>query len=81
MRSNPGPPMDLANMRTLGVRSIAAWCACGHHGRADVSALPDDLPVPAARHRLRCTACGERPMDVRPDWLEYRAQGTVARGP
>ena len=35
--------MDLANMRALGERSIAAWCPCGHHSKADVSALPKNL--------------------------------------
>ena len=70
-----GLPMALANMRSLGVRSIAAACACGHNGKADVTRLSDDLPVAMVRQRLRCSQCGSRPLDVRPDWLEYRAQG------
>ena len=34
----------------------------------DSPSAPDGLAVPSTRHRLRCTACGEHPMDVRPDW-------------
>jgi hypothetical protein len=71
-----GPAMDLANMRSLGVRSIFAMCECGRRADVDVSALPDALEVPALARRLRCSACGARPIDVRPDWREHRAQGT-----
>ena len=73
--SYAGPQMTLANMRSLGVRSITAACACGHDGKADVSQLADDLPVPMVRQRLLCSQCGSRPLDVRPDWSEYRALG------
>jgi hypothetical protein len=39
----PGPPMDLANMRELGVRHLVAFChndACRHQALTDVSGLP-----------------------------------------
>ena len=65
-----GPPMTLANMRGLGVRSISATCECGRSSIVDVSALPDDVAVPGLRSRLRWSACGNRPMDVRPDWSQ-----------
>ena len=51
-------------MRENGVRSSLASCACGHG---------DSLPffeVPVIRQRVRCSACGVRPIDVRPDWRE-----------
>ena len=65
-----GPAMTLGNMRQNGVRSILASCACGHEARVDVNVLPDFVEVPAVRQRVRCSACGARPTDVRPDWRE-----------
>jgi hypothetical protein len=38
-----GPPMDLANMRSLGVTRVDVYCGCGHQASVDVSALPDRL--------------------------------------
>jgi hypothetical protein len=35
-----GPPMDLANMRSLGVTPIMAYCSCRREAAIDVSALP-----------------------------------------
>ena len=70
-----GPAMDLANMRSLGVRSIVAECDCGRRAAVDVSRLPDLVEVPALARRLRCSSCGSRPVNVRPDWREYRAHG------
>ncbi|WP_424360990.1 hypothetical protein [Methylocystis parvus] len=70
-----GPAMDLANLRSLGMRSIAAECACGRRASVDVSTLPGSIEIPSLRRRLRCAACGARPVDVRPDWSEHRAAG------
>ena len=42
MRSNPGPPMSLANMRANGVRAVTATCeACNHSADVNVDALPE----------------------------------------
>jgi len=65
-----GPAMTLGNMRENGVRSILASCSCGHKDSLNVDALPDFVEVPAVRRRVRCSACGARPVDVRPDWRE-----------
>jgi hypothetical protein len=67
--------MTIANMRSLGVTAIEAMCECGRQMVVDVTGLPGAIEVPALRHRLRCVECGDRPNDVRPNWLEYRAQG------
>src|SRR5450631_4252685 len=32
-----GPPMDLANVRSLGVTRVDVCCACGHQASVDVS--------------------------------------------
>jgi hypothetical protein len=50
---------------------------CGHNAAVDVSALPGDLAVRDAWLRLRCSKCGNRPTETRPDWTEYRAKGKM----
>jgi hypothetical protein len=54
MSKPPIRPMDLANMRSLGVTKVMAYCKCRHEASIDVSGLPDDLFVPEIRLRLRC---------------------------
>ena len=63
-------PMTLANMRALGVGAIDASCYCGHRGIVDVAHLGEHVTVPSLQRRFKCTRCGSRPMDVRPNWLE-----------
>ena len=63
-----GPPMDLGNMRSLGVTKVDVYCACGHQASVDVFNLPAKLAVPDVRLRLRCSTCGKRPTETRPDW-------------
>jgi hypothetical protein len=66
-------PMDLANMREHGIRSVAAICqvvGCRHSGSVNVDNLPDDFPVPDVSLRLRCSACGSRNVKTVPDWRE-----------
>jgi hypothetical protein len=70
-----GKPMDLENMRSLGVRSVVAYCACGRERSANVDALPASVTVPSLASRFRCTSCGSRPWGVKPDWREHRAPG------
>jgi hypothetical protein len=67
--------MTLANMRSLGVRSLDVECTCGHRVVVDVSGMEGTVEVPAMRGRLRCSSCGRRPYMVRPNWLEMRAPG------
>jgi hypothetical protein len=75
LRRFDGPAIDLANMRSLGVRSIFATCDCGRAAAVDVASLSDAVTVRSLRWRLRCSICGARPNDVRPDWREHRASG------
>jgi hypothetical protein len=79
-RHEPGSPMDLANMRRQGVRSLIAYCvndACRHQAVIDVSSYPGDTPVPWFRSKVQCGKCGARNnrIDVRPNWKE--APGTI----
>jgi hypothetical protein len=74
-RRPPGPPMDLANMRRQGVRTLIAFClndACRHQAIIDVSSYSGDTPVPWFRSKVKCAKCGARNnrIDVRPNWKE-----------
>jgi hypothetical protein len=63
--------MTLANMRSLGVRSLAVTCElCHHAARLDVGAFADDVPVPSFGPRMACTCCGIIGADARPNWHE-----------
>ena len=69
-------PMDLANMRMHGVRSVEATCEdCRHEAIVNVDVLPDDAFVPDVADRLRCSACGSKRIATRPNWLEHKASG------
>jgi hypothetical protein len=69
MRSNPGPPMSLANMRENGVRVVTATCdACNHSADVNVDALPETLYVPQVGRRFRCSSCGGKAINTRPAW-------------
>jgi hypothetical protein len=61
------PPMTLANMRADGVRMvIATFKACGHKADVNVEALPENMFVPVAGRRLRCSQCGGKRINTRP---------------
>jgi hypothetical protein len=64
-----GPPMDLANMRANGVRSLLASCLdCYHDATVNVDHLPGHLAVPSFAKRMNCSRCGSKSVDVRPAW-------------
>lgn len=70
-RRYTGPPMDLANMRKNGVRSLAAWCLepdCRHEATVNVDHLPDHIAVPSLARRMKCSKCGSRNVSARPAW-------------
>jgi hypothetical protein len=50
--------MDLANMRSLGLRSITVGWDCGRRASVDLSQLSDAIAVPALCWRLRFSNCG-----------------------
>jgi hypothetical protein len=73
MRSKPGPPMSLANMRQNGVRAVIATCeACNRSADVNVDALPETTFVPQAGERLRCCQCGGKKIATRPAWHTAR---------
>ena len=67
--------MTIANMRALGVTSLYVTCQCAREAVLDASDWPGAIKIPALRRVLKCTWCGGRPIDVRPDWKEYSAPG------
>jgi len=74
--------MTLGNMRENGVGTLAAWClgrGYNHYRVLDVSAYPDDLPVPSFGPRLRCEWCGHFGADARPNWNEMYKQEPITR--
>jgi hypothetical protein len=78
----PGEPMDLGNMRRLGVQRLVAYClsdACRHQGLVDVSNYPADTEVPSFANKVVCAKCGARGrhIDVRPNWKEQPQRPTV----
>jgi len=77
-KHEPGPPMDLANMRRQGVRGLAVYClnqSCRHQTVISADDYPDDTEVPSFALRMKCSKCGGQRVDVRPNWNE--APGTV----
>jgi hypothetical protein len=61
-------PMDLANMRQNGVRSLDVMCrGCRNEVILNVDQYPDDLLVREFGPRVVCT---KYDADVRPDWKE-----------
>jgi hypothetical protein len=73
--NDPIVPMDLANMRQNGVRSLAVQCrGCRHEVIMNVDQFPGDVPVPSLGPKMVCTKCGTIGADVRPNWLERAKQ-------
>jgi hypothetical protein len=66
-------PMTLGNMRYNGTRSVAVTCNCGHEAVVNCDRWLDGIGVPNIRFLLRCSKCGERPRETRPNWLERQA--------
>jgi hypothetical protein len=64
-----GPPMDLDNMRTNGVRSLSVYrLACHHDADVNVDSQPGHLTVPSFAGRMKCSACGSKRVTVMPAW-------------
>jgi hypothetical protein len=75
-----GPPMTLGNTRELGVRGLAVSClnnACRHETVISVDNYADDIEVHSFRPRLKCSKCGVRNIDVRPNWKEQPSRESL----
>jgi hypothetical protein len=57
--NDPTVPMDFANMRQNGVRSLAVQChQCLHEVIMNVDHLAGDVTVPSLGPKMVCTKCG-----------------------
>jgi hypothetical protein len=73
--TGPIEPMDLANMRQNGVRSVVVQChQCLHELIMNVDHLPGDVTVPSLGPKMVSTKCGTIGADARPNWLEKAKQ-------
>jgi hypothetical protein len=76
--AGPIEPMDLANMRQNGVRSLAVSCwICHRRAVLNVDHLPDHMTVPSFGPRMVCTGCGIIGADARPNWKEQPPRETL----
>jgi hypothetical protein len=77
-----GPPMTLGNMRELGVQRLLVSClnhACRHSALLDVSSYPLRRKMPSFRLCKKCSKCGGRNVDVRPNWKEQPAESLTGK--
>lgn len=65
----PSGPVRLADLIAEGKLMWCYCCACGHERDLDPSTLPlpATTPVPDARYSMRCTRCGAKKADTRPE--------------
>jgi hypothetical protein len=69
MPPDTGPPMTLADMRELGVRSLFVTCSgCHHEADVNMDGQPAHLAVPSFAGRMACSKCGSRAVHVMPAW-------------
>ena len=69
-------PMTLGNMRQFGMTRLDVSCHgpdCWHRADVDASRYADDVIVAELGRQFRCSRCGSRNIDVRPDWMQYAA--------
>jgi hypothetical protein len=62
--------MTLGNMRKQGVHGLAVYClnhACRHHTVVNVDDYPHEVEVPSFGSRMKCSKCGGKRVDVRPN--------------
>ena len=72
-KSEPGPPMTLANMRDNHVRRLIVYCLspyCHHSAVMELDGYDGAVPVKSFQRRMVCTRCGVIGADVQPNWTE-----------
>jgi hypothetical protein len=78
--TGPIEPMDLANMRRNGVRSLVVQCRqCLHELIMNVDHLPGDFTVPSLGPKMVCTKCGTIGADARPNWRKRSNEAPVGQ--
>jgi len=75
------PPVTIASVRAHGVRQLLVFCRgkregdwpCHNEGTLPVDRFADDDALADIERRCRCTACGWRRADLRPDYSVQQA--------
>lgn len=62
-------PVRLGDLIDAGKLLWCYCCACGHEVDMDPAQLPlaRETPVPEVRYRMRCSQCGAKKADTRPE--------------
>jgi hypothetical protein len=68
--------VTIAHIRSHGVRQLLVYCRgrcegdwpCHHEGTLPIERFSLTATLAEIEHRCRCTACGWRKADVRPDY-------------
>lgn len=76
------PPPTIDHLRGQGLLALNVYCL-GTHCHREARIAFDDLPMPGSTafpavrgmFRFRCTKCGSRAVEVRPDWTDLNAPG------
>jgi len=75
-------PPTLADLATDPGELIAACLRCHHDAVLPVAPVLDrygpTTPFPDVKGRFRCSACGSRQVDVRPNWSRH-SPGQITR--
>jgi DNA-directed RNA polymerase subunit RPC12/RpoP len=60
----------IADLMEGGLRMGVHCHPCGRHVVIDPATLPlsPELPVPSLERRFRCTRCGSKQTEARPEW-------------
>ncbi|MGA8935447.1 MAG: hypothetical protein WB522_14385 [Pseudolabrys sp.] len=83
--ATPSPPVTIASLRPHGVRQLLAYCRgkregdwpCHHSGELPIEQFSAEETLRDIERRCRCTLCGRRRADLRPD---YSRQQTTLYG-
>ena len=71
-RSQKPAPANLGNLEDQDVDVLARCNSCGHNAVLALGALLTKLgaefPVPAVSKAVRCSVCGSRDVETRPNW-------------
>lgn len=77
--------VTIASIRAHGVRQLLVYCRgkrdgdwpCHHEGTIAVDAFDDGVALADIERRCRCTECGWRRADLRPDYSVKQAARTT----
>ena len=73
-------PVTIASVRAHGVRQLLVYCngkregdwPCHHHGELPIEQFSAEETLPEIQGRCRCTVCGWRRADLRPDYSKQQ---------